>query len=385
MRNVLKTTQGFILMTSYLMMTVLSIFSLAMFSRSYFFLQATERNQNRILAFNQAETGIDFAMTQLAINPAYGGTAQPTVFGVKGAYAVQVCPPACEDEALTPAGVNIRLISATGYAPTSDNTSRAYAARAVQAYVRIEDIGFDYAAYGKTGVQINGNPNVDSYSSGAGDYNAGGNIGAQGDIASDATVELIGNATINGDIFATDLEVAGNATYSGSLSKETPDLDCEPGETEIPSSGSLNLSGDEQKVLEAGTYHFDSIQVSGNAQIIVQTGPVVIYVDGTADFSGNGIVNATNTPTNLIIIATSNADIKIVGNGAFHGAVLAPASDVSVVGNGDFYGAIIGKTFHQTGEGNLHYDTDLSAYNYACNNVKLLSWQEKGTLLTTTQ
>jgi Tfp pilus assembly protein PilX len=373
--------RGFVLVTSYLLLTVLSIFSLTILARSYSFLQATERNKNRILAFNQAESGIDVAISQLAGNAVYPGTDAYTQLGNNSGYTVQVCPPAC-DGLTQPTDSTIRLVSAVGYTPSNVPTARAYEARTILAYVKIGGAGFDYAAYAKTAMDIVGNPIVDSYSAGAGDYGEDGNVGSSGDVATDGTVDLTGNVTVNGSVYGATINEGNNVTVTGQKSDDTPQLNCSPGSTDLASSGELNVgSNDGVRTLNAGTYHFDSIRVSGQGQIRV-TGPVVIYVDGQADFSGQGIVNETNVPSNLIIIATGEESVQVGGNSAFSGGIFAPDSYVHLNGNQDFYGSVIAKTLRQNGNADLHYDTDLSDYELSCNSVKLLSWQEKSTLLS---
>ena len=372
--------RGFILMTSYLLLAVLSILSLAMLSRSFFFVQATERNQNRMIAFNQAESGIDYAISQLAVNPDYDNNGSYAEFGTNAGYSIQICPPSCDGlEDSEPSNSNVRLISAIGYAPGNDSEARAYESRKIYAYVGVGTAGFNYAAFGDSYMKVNGNPMVDSYSASKGDYNENGNIGSSGDIASDDGIDLVGNATINGDVFGKSVDAGNNVTINGQTSNSTPNMSCEPGSTDVASSGDLSVN-DEYK-LSAGTYHFDSIKVSGQGQITVTSGPVVIYVDGDADFSGQGIINETSVPSNLVIIATDDGEIKISGQGEFHGGVFAPNSEVKIAGNGDLYGAVIADEVQQSGNANIHYDTDLAGYALNCDAVTLLSWKEQGTLL----
>lgn len=58
--------KGFVLLVVYIVVISVSIFSIVFFARHQAAIQATERYQNRILAFNAAEAGIDSALRDLA-------------------------------------------------------------------------------------------------------------------------------------------------------------------------------------------------------------------------------------------------------------------------------------------------------------------------------
>ena len=130
------------------------------------------------------------------------------------------------------------------------------------------------------------------------------------------------------------------------------------------SYGELNLSGHDVAYLTAGDYVFESIHISGNAELVVLDGPVNIWVTGEVDISGNGFANTSEKPTDLIIYGTGeDLDWHVRGNGIFYGAMYAPDIDLSISGagaRGDVFGAFIGKsvTFNGTGT-NIHYDEAL--------------------------
>lgn len=333
----------------------LEVYSLALASRNITFTNATERNQSKITAFNTAEAGIDTAITQLRSSTTYTGTGytsmSSTSNSMKGGYAVTVS---------TPAGTtDYRLIQATGYSPDNTTTSRAYENRAIMAYVQLDDTAFEYAVFGETGVTFGGASGlVNSYNSGNGAY-GGANILNNGDVGYDGTYTN-NNTTINGDIVA------------------NPDINCSPASTSTPSSGTLSLSGSTVLVLAAGTYHYSSINVTGNAAIVT-TGAVTIYVDGAVSIAGTGVVTASNTPSNFNIIATSNADVTVGGSAGFYGTIYAPDSKVTS-NAGDYYGAVISDSFKQNGNGNVHYDEALANVPSPCIDVDFLSWRETNTV-----
>ena len=91
--QMLASQRGVMLLLSYLLISVMAIFSLALFSRSHVFTQTNERNQNRVVAFNMAEAGLDLAISTLRSNTAYEGTGGYTSLAtanVQGGYEVTV-------------------------------------------------------------------------------------------------------------------------------------------------------------------------------------------------------------------------------------------------------------------------------------------------------
>ncbi len=353
-----QNQKGFVLLAVFLVITVLEVFSMAFFMRYTVFNQATERNQNKIYAFNTAEAAIDNTIVQLKSNANYPGTTGFTALNGtvnRGGYTVQVCPPSCTG--LTqPTDVNTRLLQAIGFAPDNVSTSKAYETRPVTVYVQLSNTPFNRAAYARNSLVLNGTPLVDSYDSDFGNY-GGSNRGSEGDIATGANaISYVGHPTVNGDA-QTDVV-----------------LECGPATATVASEGALNLSHGTY-YLTAGTYHFDSISISGNASISA-SGPVTIYVDGAVSIAGNGVATSGNTPTNFLIYATGSSDVNISGNSEFYGAVYAPASNVTYTGGGDFYGAVFANNYQQSGNYSLHFDTQLSDVNAPCTQVAMKSWRE---------
>lgn len=343
---------GFVMMGSLLMMTVLVTLSLAFFSRHYLFIQNTERNSNRIIALNLADTGVHAAIRGLELDEAYAGSAGYTAYGPKGGYNVAVSSLAW------PADQDIRLIQSIGQAPSSTLTDRAYETRSVTAYVRLDTTPFQFAAFGDEGLTLNGTPLVDSYDSRDGVY-GGMNVNANGDVATDQSFSFIGTPTVNGDQIS------------------NPKINCAPASTNLPSSGALRINGSQEYTLPAGTYHFDSINITGSGKLIL-SGPVTIYVSGEVYIGGRGVTTAGNDPTHFFLNATGNSTVEIAGSGAFYGAVYAPASPVTYTGTSDFFGAVIAKNYQQSGTSKLHYDEALSDISAPCIDVEVLSWRESG-------
>lgn len=380
-----RDKKGFILMSSYLLISVLSIFSIAVYARHTAFLNASERSQNRIIAFNMAEAGMDFAMAQLRTNPAYAGTGYVSLStnAMQGGFDITVTTPAGGNP-------NIRLLQANGYAPGNNNTLRAYETRSVTAYAEFAERNlFDFAVFARDFLQFNGNPVVDSYDSRLGPYNAAG-ANLNGDIGTDSiaagAIALIGNADIRGDVMVgpggdpnTVINLSGNATISGTTSVAPSPRDYEPETSAIPSSGNLQISGNTNYQLPAGTYRFDSIQITGNGRLS-PIGPVTIYVDGTVHLAGNGVSTQNNLPPNFILFVTGDHSVQIAGNADFYGAIFAPASAIKNNGNGEIYGAVVSRQYHQPGNADVHFDEALRDLGgTGRGDIKLKSWLEENT------
>ncbi len=381
--------KGFILLTSYLLISMISIFSLGLFARSAAFIQSVERNKNKIIAFQKAEAGLDQAIVELTDDQNYSGMAYIPL-GDEGGYSVTVCPPTCGGDLTEPTDANVRMIQTTGFAPDNDPTSTAYSSRSVISHVNIAgSSGFDFAVFAGDSVTLNGTTSIDSYNSNDGPYGAN-TASANGDVGTDSvttsTVSLNGSSTINGDVTVgpsgnpTDvISASSQSLITGSQTSASTEKNYQVMTSSSTSLGSLSVSGSTKLTLAAGTYRYSSLKITGNAKITT-TGAVKIYVDGTVNIGGGGIVNATATPSNLLVYATTSASVSVSGNSDFYGAVYAPASAVSVSGASDFYGAVVADSFTQSGE--FHYDealNDLEGATDSNSTPNLLAWRETNT------
>jgi hypothetical protein len=355
--NPFFSEKGYVLVGVYFMTTVLSIFSLALFSRGFLFSQHSERNQNRVVAFNMADTGVHHSMRQLSSDMNYSGTTAYTPVGTKGGFESWVCPPSCPNGVTAPVDPMVRLVQTAGYSPSNVATVRAYETRPVIAYVEMDHTPFEFAALGDDSLTVNGNPLVDSYNTNDGVY-GGSNVGSNGDVASDGPMTFPGTPNINGDIVA------------------NPKFNCSPAATTLTSLGDLDIRGNQNIQLPAGTYRYDSINITGNGKLTL-LGPVTIYVDGEVYVGGNGIATSGNKPINFMLYGTGSEDIDIAGTSEFHAAIYAPAANVHYSGTQDFYGAVIAKNFDHSGAADLHYDEALKDVEAPCTRVSLLSWRER--------
>lgn len=237
--------------------------------------------------------------------------------------------------------------------------------------------------WGLNGVNGNGNIYTDSYDSSAGAYGPG-NIYLNGDLCSDQDMFLDGGVDIGGDVMYGidyDLTISGQSyTIQGSTGPQTgsvpvPTIDMITAaalndnatipQTDLhnrdPFGGTTwdlaNVTGQDTLTLNGGTYYLTSALLAGQAQIIV-TGPTTFYIDGPAEFSGGGLINATQDPGNLTIYSTG-LTLTISGNAAFYGAVIAPNATVTFTGTSEIYGTVMAGFLDLQGDTEIHVDSNV--------------------------
>ncbi|HNX68219.1 MAG TPA: hypothetical protein PLL75_04285 [Candidatus Omnitrophota bacterium] len=395
--NPLANQKGFVLVVVYMVAIFVTIFAIAFFARHQVGMQATERYQNRVLAFNAAEAGIDVALRALATNSSLrsGTTSENYVSEITplsgNAYQYTISP--VEENS------SLRRIDAKGCAPNCTESSRAYQDSEITVYCEITSEAppfslFDYGVYAKNMILMGGNSAFDSYNSNNGAY-GGSNTSSEGAMAVNGTLigimALAGNAKVDGDVYVGHGGIPSiaisimHATVTGECSTLSADF-TPPPEVETPDDAtdiSINVTGNNTLTLAAGTYRASSLKTSGNGKIVT-TGPVKIYVSGEVSISGNGTVVADNHPANLLIYSTESASVKISGNGAFYGGIYAPSSIVTVSGNGDIFGAVISRSYLQSGNSAVHFDLALkglvSSDTSQTQIVRIKAWQEMNSL-----
>ncbi len=380
-------SRGFILIMSYMLMLALSVFSLGLFSRGGVFLQSAERNKKKVIAFNMAEAGFDDAFWRIKNNrianyPWASGFVPLDTGNIRGGYSVTV----------TDMGNNIKQILATGFSPDQNTITESRETRPVTGYVQQQAVSpFNFAVFAKSSVQVSGNAFVDSYDSSVGPYGAavGGSInaGSKGDIGTDSvaagTVMMSGNVKVKGGLTVgpkgdpdSVLTTSGHVTIAGDKTAATSAQKPPDPSTAISSEGNLALNGNTVYYLPAGNHRFNSLSITGNAQI-VPLGPVSVYVDGEVVIAGNGIATVNNSPPKFLIYSLGDEAVKIAGNGKFFGGIYAPNSEVKNVGQGQIFGAIVAKSYHDNGNGQLHFDEAMKKVGSSGGGgLNVLSWQE---------
>jgi Tfp pilus assembly protein PilX len=395
--KIVGNQKGFVLLVVYIFVIFISLFSVVFFARHQVAIQSTERYQNRILAFNAAESGIDFALRELSTDSSRrSGTTNAAYTSAdvqleQNAFRFVISP--VEGHSM------LRRIDAEGCAPNCTSSSRAYQASDITVYCQITTSAlptslFKYGVYAENIISMSGNSAFDSYNSNYGAY-GGSNKSSAGAMAVNSTqanaISLNGNAKIKGDVFVGHdgnpniVVTVQNATITGTRSTLPEDWSA-PAPVVIPdetTSVTLNVSGNSTVTLAPGTYRAPTLKVSGNGKIVT-TGAVKIYVDGEIDITGNGVAVPNNHPENLILYSTGSASVKIAGNGSFYGGVYAPNSVVTASGNGDVFGAVIAKTYTQSGNSATHFDLALKDLTVEDANqtqiARITAWQELNSL-----
>ncbi len=373
--------RGFILLISYLLLSALSVVSLALFNRGTSFIQSSDRNKKKIIAFNMAEAGFDDAFYKVKNNvitsfPHNGNYTSMDYGNVQGGYTATI----------TDMGNSIKKIQVTGYSPAASSVTEAVESRTIVGYMQTASASsFNFGVFAKNSIQMSGNAHVDAYNSNDGSY-GGSNVFNRGDVSTDSasagTVMLSGNVQIKGDMITgvgstpnSVVTMSGNAAITGSKTAATSAFNPQAMTTSVSSSGALSISGNTNYTLAAGTYNFSSISITGNGRLTA-TGAVKIYVSGSVSIAGNGISTSSSKPPNMIIYVTGTSNVSLSGNGNLYAGIYAPNSNVSNSGNGQLYGAVVSKTYQQSGNGSVHFDEALSDVQGGSGTNSLLSWQE---------
>jgi hypothetical protein len=164
-------------------------------------------------------------------------------------------------------------------------------------------------------------------------------------------------------------------------SGSTVTLTADPTNT-VPYSSMGDVSvGPNDLVLNAGTYHFNSLTIAGNARITAN-GNVTIKIAGQGTttpltLTGNSISNSSYNPSNLKIIYGGTGNIALTGGTATAAILYAPNATVTLSGNGAVYGSIVSGRLSVTGGGDIFYDTNLaaSAMSYGRPVMSSFSWR----------
>jgi len=128
--------------------------------------------------------------------------------------------------------------------------------------------------------------------------------------------------------------------------------------------GDLTASGGTTVHLSAGTYNVNNLVLSGGSPMIVDSGPVIINVEGAGvgkaiDFSGGSITNSSGDPSSLQIYYGGSGTVTLSGGSGSYGVVYAPNAPTTLSGASAWFGAVVGLTLTDSGGGAFHYDRAL--------------------------
>lgn len=392
--------KGFVLLAVYMTVIFIASFALALFARHQVALQGIERYQNRILAFNAAEAGIDVARRQLTESGAVLNLTSGSGSLPQSTFHYTIGPVEGHN--------TLNRIESTGCAPNCNAGTRAGQSSNIIVYAQISTPAppgslFEYGIF-VTGDNLSlSGATFDSYNSNHGAY-GGSNVSTDGAVAADSggigDISL-SNSTVKGDVLAGEgsnpntVITTSNSSITGSKGN-LPSGWTLPGPTPIDELATppteIDLSSvTSARTLSAGTYHCTQISISGSKGAIVTTGAVKIYVDGGVQITGQGTTVPNNQPGNLHIYVTGTASVKIAGNGSFYGGIYAPNSDVTFQTSnsgkgGVLFGAVVAKTFTTFGGGTkaIHFDLAMAENSQPdpnqLNITHITAWQEMGSL-----
>jgi hypothetical protein len=158
---------------------------------------------------------------------------------------------------------------------------------------------------------------------------------------------------------------------------------CPSGLVLAPGSyGNISLTGQAVIHLTAGTYTINSLSMAGNAELIIDSGPVFMDLAGQGqstvlDLTGGTLVNGALNPSFFQIQYAGTGTIKMAGGAAAAASTYAPNAAVALSGGSDWFGAIIARTVEVNGGTKIHNDRQLANDLFSVGNYMLSSFSWK--------
>lgn len=246
---------------------------------------------------------------------------------------------------------------------------------------------FNNGIFGNEAVTITGSSSVDSYDSSVAPYDPL-DPGSGGDVGTNGILTLDGDGVVDGDIFVGpdgsvvgDIasHVTGEDYYSG-IDTELEDVPFPNLFLTLPSAGNFLLTNG-SFIIPTGDYRYESVAVEGKGSLVLSedtrlyihndfsiagkatvltNAGAEIFIGGNGTFAGNGIVNTTGIPGNLIIYGVNDStSLNFTGTNDFYGTVYAPESTIVMSGDAQYYGAAIGNDVQLLGGIEFHFDENL--------------------------
>jgi Tfp pilus assembly protein PilX len=146
----------------------------------------------------------------------------------------------------------------------------------------------------------------------------------------------------------------------------------------------ITINGNTNLHLTAGCYNFNSVSLSGGAQIVIDSGPVIINIAGQGisgnsnvlDLTGGGLVNNAGwDPSMFQVLYAGSASIALKGGANAVGTIYAPNASYGFNSSGgSWYGSVVGSTLKDMGGASIHYDRRLKDKFYVPGNFMLSSF-----------
>ena len=254
-------------------------------------------------------------------------------------------------------------------------------------------------SYDSSAALVDGNPVISS---------SGGNVGTNGNLTE------AGGATINGTLSTPRVGVgncsdgnvdalssSGGATVAGGIQQlpQAVTLPTPPAPSPMPPTGNVTINANTTYApgsyadirvtagailhLTAGTYNINSITLTGNAQLVIDSGPVILNVAGQGqttpiDFTGGSVSNDSFDPAKFQIEYAGTGHIELNGGSKNAEMIYAPNAAVTFNGGGSFYGSVVAATVKDTGGAQIHYDRHLTQEFFAVGNPMMtaFSWKK---------
>lgn len=335
------------------------------------------------LAYFAAEAGIDEAFVLLRsrlVDPAEGETvtvgdeASPRILAGSRYWA------------------EVTRIDAWRFRVVSTGTCQAERKRQECVLTTAPDGFFQYAAYGRDGMQLGDGARTDSFDPSLGSYasqvaRGNGDVGSGGDLTLGAGVRVHGDAlTAEGGAI---VEGGAGVVVTGDRGSLDEGMTFPPVEPPaVSSSGPLEVDVD--TTIGPGLVGFDDVateggatltiegpaqivmrdfQLSGGSTLAIDTsnGPVEIYGSGDWDVSSDSTIRTTSESARefqLFLSQGTDSDgdpttVQLNANSALRAAIYAPEATVTVPDDVHLYGSIIAGNLSVGAGAQLHFDESL--------------------------
>ncbi len=258
---------------------------------------------------------------------------------------------------------------------------------------------FDRALWGKSKVDLGGTVLIDSYDPAFGAYNKITNAGNEGSIGSNGVITANGAVVVKGDLAygpGGSYAASPNVTVTGTVyplqePRVFPPVPACPlvncvvnalptiknatvpinpgcyGDITMGPSGILDLA--------PGDYCIASLDEGASGKLTI-SGNTNLYITGSIDLSGQGVINPLGDPTRLTVFYSGAAEMDIVGGAQAFLEVYAPNAPLKFVGTSDFFGSFIGDTVTIQGTPEVHFDEGCLNQNRIRQPFRIISWTQ---------
>lgn len=344
-----------------------------------------------------ADSGLVVALKLLAENSGYAGLAQPVQLGDgPETYHIQILrsPNRTLDGQAIPSDC-IYVISTGFFAPTTRR-------RACTLVRPGTSVGKGVPGAFGSSIALSNGASIDSYDSRLGPYKKGGSQARVVTNSSKAgSVQITGGASIDGTILVgvggkVDATVPNGSTmgkdstiwkdWGTSYEKaevQTTPLDLptveapgKPGDKDLSLNSkskslepgnyrTVTISNGARLTLEAGTYIFEKLDISGGTRIeLAGDGPVQIFVSKEMQLSNGARLSENGTrPELLQIYLGDGAKYDQSGGTDLVGVVYGPGADMELSNSATIFGALVGDRVKLSGAASIHYDVALAEFS----------------------